>query len=335
MRWETTVGCDFVISARIGMILTNIAGGLFMKNREKVRAAIEALRLHQWIKNGFVLAAPAFAKQLTIPKQAVAAALAFTVFCLASSAVYLLNDLVDLRRDLLHPLKKNRPVASGRLPRGAALALAAGLAIAAFTIAGLTLPLAALAVLTAYVITNVLYTFLFKHVVILDVMFIALGFLLRVMMGACATTVLPSYWLLLCTVNVSLFLGFTKRRAELIALESNAQAHREVLEHYSHGFLDQMIAIVTGATLVCYILYTVDARTVETFGTRYLVATVPFVLYGGFRYLYLSYHKSGGGNPAKAILTDTPFLVNLFLWALACLAIIYWGAELESRMPWP
>ena len=292
------------------------------------------MRCHQWVKNGFILAAPVFAKQITVPDKAVATAVAVFVFCLGASAVYLLNDLVDLERDRLHPLKKSRPLASGRMTRREAWVLMVILALGSLVVSVLALPFSAVLVLVAYLVSSALYSLLFKHLVILDVMFIAVGFLLRVLMGSFATSVPPSHWLLLCTLNLSLFLGFTKRRAELVALEDAAQNHREVLEHYSLSFLDQMIAIVTGATLVCYILYTVDARTAEVFGTHYLVATVPFVLYGVFRYLYLSYHRSEGGSPTRAILTDRPFQVNLLLWGITCVIIIYWGPDLAARMPW-
>ena len=169
---------------------------------------------------------------------------------------------------------------------------------------------------------------LLKFVVILDVGFIALGFILRILAGAAATATEPSFWLLLCTLNVSLFLGFAKRRAEVITLGHEKEAHREVLAHYSEGFLDQMISIVTTATLVCYILYTMDANTVEYFGTRGLVLTIPFVMYGIFRYLYMTYHLQEGGSPTKAVLMDPMFLINNALWGAACVAIIYWGDEL-------
>ena len=304
------------------------------KRESKAWALIEAMRCHQWVKNGFVFAAPVFARRIFVPEGALATVLAFIAFCLGASAIYILNDLIDLRRDRMHPLKKSRPISSGRVSSQEAVCLALALAAGALTLSVLTLPLSACIILIAYLLANVLYTTVLKHLVILDVMFIAVGFLLRVLMGACAASAPPSHWLLLCTLNVSLFLGFTKRRAELVAMEERATDHREVLEHYSHAFLDQMIAIVTGATLVCYILYTVDARTVEVFHTRALVATVPFVLYGVFRYLYLSYHRSEGGSPTRAMLKDRPFQINMVCWGLTCLAIIYWGQEIATWSPW-
>ncbi len=299
-----------------------------------VQTIIEAMRIRQWIKNGFVFAAPLFARQIAVPDKALAVFAAFAAFCLASSAVYAMNDLIDLRRDRLHPVKRMRPLASGRLTISAAIGMALGLAAAALALSLLMLPLFATMVLIAYILSNLLYSLYLKHLVILDVMFLAVGFILRVLIGAAAAAVSPSHWLLLCTLTVSLFLGFTKRRAELIDLEGRAHSHREVLEHYSHDFLDQMVSISTGATLLCYILYTVDARTAEVFHTRGLIATVPFVLYGVFRYLYLSYHRNDGGNPAELILRDRPFLLNLALWGAACTVIIHYGPQMAAWLPW-
>lgn len=296
---------------------------------------IRLVRPQQWVKNAFVFAAPMFAGVITQPPEAVRSLVVFVSFCLASSAVYVLNDVVDLARDRAHPTKKLRPLPAGQAKRGPAVILALLLSLFSLGLALGIGPSAAGVIVAAYLIANILYSFYFKQVVILDVMFLALGFILRVLAGAAATAVPPSHWLLLCTLMVSLFLGFTKRRAELVGMNDAASNHREVLEHYSAGFLDQMIAIVTGATLVCYILYTVDERTVRIFGSYGLVATVPFVLYGLFRYLYLSYHREGGGSPTETILRDWPFLVNLILWGVTCLAVIYKGPIISKWLPWP
>ena len=304
------------------------------RNFSIIPLILEEMRCHQWIKNLFIFAAPVFAKQITDSTKAILAGEAFLSFCLGASSIYILNDLIDLKQDRLHPRKCRRPLASGRLSPGIGVGLTLVLGGGSLGLAFGALPLPAGIILLLYLVQNLLYSFYIKHMVILDVMFIALGFLLRVLMGAVATHVAPSYWLLLCTVNVSLFLGFTKRRAELEVLEQEAKNHRKVLEHYSHAFLDQMVAIVTGTTLVCYILYTVDERTEAVFGTRYLIATVPFVLYGIFRYLYLGYHVNEGGSPTRAILKDIPFLVNMFLWMLSCLVIIYFGSHLARLFPW-
>lgn len=161
--------------------------------------------------------------------------------------------------------------------------------------------------------------------VIIDVMLIASGFVFRVLAGSAAIRVPPSHWLVLCTILISVFLGFSKRRAELVLLKENATAHRRVLAHYNTTFLDQMISIVTSATLLCYILYTVDVRTVHVFGTRALLLTVPFVMYGIFRYLYLIYHQGDGGDPSRAVFTDTPLLIDLFFWIIACITVVYKG----------
>ncbi len=168
---------------------------------------------------------------------------------------------------------------------------------------------------------------------ILDVGFIALGFIFRILAGAIATSTEPSHWLLLCTFTVALFLGFAKRRAELINLGDGAAGFRSVLADYSEGFLDQMIAIVTTTTLICYILYTVDERTASIFGHRGLVVTVPFVMYGIFRYLYLTYHQRAGGSPTKTILMDPLLILNNLCWGAACVAVIYWGDRFADWIP--
>ncbi|HOJ32925.1 MAG TPA: decaprenyl-phosphate phosphoribosyltransferase [Candidatus Hydrogenedentes bacterium] len=302
--------------------------------RQTWRALIKALRIHQWIKNGFVFAAPVFAKEITQPHQLMATTYTFVAFCLASSATYLFNDILDLEEDKLHPEKRLRPLASGEIPIHTAVLAANGLAILSVVLSASLVSIETAGIIAVYLAINTLYSMFFKHIVILDVMFIAVGFLLRIFAGAAATEVPPSYWLLLCTMNISLFLGFAKRRFEVIALEDNAVNHRRVLEHYSIGFLDQMISIVTAATVVCYILYTVDERTVSVFHTRLLVATVPFVLYGMFRYLYLAYHRQGGGNPSRALLTDVPLLLTVALWVGSCLLIIYFGEHLAKGLPW-
>lgn len=294
------------------------------------RDIVGLIRAHQWIKNIFVFAAPLFSRELEQPGQLTLALLAFAAFCFTSSGVYILNDLVDLERDRAHPRKRLRPLAAARIPIPQAIGILALFLGAAFALAVITLPLSVSAVLLSYVVANIVYALYGKYLVILDVAFIALGFVLRIMAGALATDTEPSFWLLLCTVNISLFLGFAKRRAELLSLGDQAVTHREVLEHYSPGFLDQMISIVTTTTLVCYILYTIDDRTVEYFGTRSLIITVPFVMYGIFRYLYLTYHRSEGGSPTRLLLMDPLFLINNVLWVLACIGIIYWNLDISA-----
>jgi len=301
-----------------------------MRNHmQQIRYMIEGMRPHQWIKNLFVFAAPIFGKQLFVPSKFFAVCVTFAAFCLLSSAVYLLNDLTDLEEDRQHPSKRRRPLPSGRLRPGFAQGGAAVVGVVSLGALFLLAPWQAGMVAVVYLATNVLYSVFLKHVVILDVMFIAAGFIFRILAGSFATGVRPSYWLLLCTLNVSLFLGFVKRRAEITTLGDAAPNHRSVLAHYSPAFLDQMISIVTGATLVCYILYAVDPQT----ETRMLVATVPFVMYGLFRYLYLSYHLSQGGNPTKVVLLDKAFLLNVGLWGLACIIIMYYHETIRGWLP--
>jgi len=284
-------------------------------------ALLQSLRPAQWTKNLFVLAPLLFARRLSDPGAVGAALLAFACFCAAASAVYLFNDLRDRERDRAHPLKRHRPLASGRLAPGAAAAAALLLAAAAAAGAVRLGALFGLA-LGTYLAVNVLYTLALKRLVILDVMAIAAGFLLRVLAGAAAIAVAVSHWLLLCTGFLALFLGFSKRRHELL-LAPGAADGREVLAHYSPAFLDQMINVVTASTVVCYALYAVDAQTVAKFGSERLILTLPMVLFGIFRYLYLAYQVQDPRSPTEAILTDLPFLGNLLLWAAVAAAIVY------------
>jgi 4-hydroxybenzoate polyprenyltransferase len=297
-----------------------------------IGAALQLIRWPQWIKNSFVFAVPLFAKELSDPPQLLATCLAFASFCLVSSSVYILNDTVDLSRDRMHPEKRNRPLASGALTVSFALSLMLVLFVCALALAYYAAGFRLLLILVVYALANVLYSYVLKHVVILDVGFIAVGFVLRIMAGAVAVSAPPSAWLILCTINVSLFLGFAKRRAEVVSLGDDAHTHREVLAHYSVGFLDQMISVVTSSTLVCYILYTVDETTVAYFGNQGFVATVPFVMYGIFRYLYLTYHRDEGGSPTRAVLTDPMFLINNLLWGIACIVILYWGNDIAALL---
>jgi 4-hydroxybenzoate polyprenyltransferase len=203
--------------------------------------------------------------------------------------------------------------------------LAAAACVLAFTLS----PAAGYSI-ALYLVLNVFYTVVGKHIVILDVMLLAFFYVLRVLLGAFAVGVAPSNWLILCTLNVSLFLAIGKRRAELVALEMDAANHRRVLEHYSLAFIDQMIGIVTSATLVCYILYTLDSRTVAMFETDLLILTVPFVIYGLFRYLYLLFHRGQGDSPTTTILLDKAFILNGALWAASCVAVIYGHETIET-----
>ena len=285
-------------------------------------ALLEAMRPGQWTKNLFVFAGVIFARKLAEPAAVIESIAAFGLFCLLSSAVYLINDVVDAEKDRAHPTKRTRPIASHRLSVPAATAAAVGLA--AFSIGGsFALPPTFAALALIYLALNLAYSFRLKHIVILDVLCIAMFFVLRAAAGAAAIQVAISHWLLICTVLIALFIALSKRRHELVLLTDNASNHRASLGEYSPYLLDQMIAVVTASTLMAYILYTVDARTVSEFGSDRLAYTIPFVIFGIFRYLYLIHQKGEGGNPDRIIVSDRQFLVNIVLWAVAVGLTIY------------
>jgi 4-hydroxybenzoate polyprenyltransferase len=280
-----------------------------------------SLRPRQWVKNLFVFAGLIFSHRLFTPS-AWAALAAFAIFCALSGAIYLFNDVADREKDRLHPRKRDRPVASGLLPVPIAVAagvvlVAVGLA-AAFWLSG-RLGAAAL----AYVVLLTTYSAWLKHVVIVDVLAVSIGFVLRAVAGALAIDVEISGWLLICTVLIALFLALGKRRHEYLTLEGAAARHRPILAEYSAGLLDQMIAVVTASTVTAYALYTMSPETVAKFHTQLLPATLPFVLYGIFRYLYLLYRRQLGGNPSELVLNDRALLLNTIGWILAVLLIIY------------
>lgn len=285
-------------------------------------ALIQSLRPRQWIKNT-VLFAPLLFSQNLFHKPALAASLAaFGLFCLLSGGLYLLNDLKDLEGDRQHPLKKNRPLASGRLRPLPAVIFAVVL-IAASLLGGLAVSRDFFLAQAAYVVLQLLYTFDLKHRVILDVFSIGASFFIRVIAGGAAIRVELSPWLLICTILLSLFLALAKRRHELILLQDEAGGHRKILEEYSPYLLDQMISVVTAATLMSYILYTVSEETVRKFQTTRLIYSIPFVLYGIFRYLYLVHQKTEGGSPEEVLLTDRPLLATVLGWVLAVGLVLY------------
>jgi 4-hydroxybenzoate polyprenyltransferase len=280
-----------------------------------------SLRPRQWVKNLFVFAAVIFSQKLFTPA-VWQAAQAFLIFCALSGAMYLFNDVVDRDKDRLHPRKRERPVAAGLLsPRAAVVAgflfLAAALVAAALVSRGL------LMVATGYVVLLTAYSIGLKHIVIVDVIVVACGFVLRAVAGAVAVDVEISGWLLICTVQIALFLALGKRRHEYLTLEGEAARHRPILAEYSAALLDQMIAVVTASTVTAYALYTMSAETVAKFHTQWLPVTLPFVLYGIFRYLYLLYRKELGGNPSEVVLNDRPLLINAVCWIAAVLVILY------------
>lgn len=281
-----------------------------------------ALRPAQWIKNTVVFAGVIFALEYHDGHKLLLAGIAFLCFCLISSAVYLLNDVLDRSRDRAHPAKKDRPIAAGRISVNMALITAVILAAMSIGISLILFDVSFLWALLGYVALNVVYSVALKHVVILDVMSIAGGFVLRAVGGALAVVVPISSWLLICTTLLALFLGFGKRRHELMVLGEQANDHRGILTEYSQYFLDQMIGVVTASTVVAYCFYTLSSEVQQHLGTDKLVLTVPFVLYGIFRYLYLIHQRRVGGNPTHVLLTDKPLMFTVLLWLVAVLVIL-------------
>jgi 4-hydroxybenzoate polyprenyltransferase len=284
-------------------------------------AIVVSMRPRQWIKNLVVFAALVFAKKLFDPALLLRSGIAFLLFCATSGAVYILNDLFDAERDRRHPVKARRPIAARHLGTVPALT-AVALLLTGSIMAGFALSPPFGAVQLIYVVLNVGYSLWLKDLVIIDVMVIASGFVLRAVGGGLVIDVPISHWLVLCTILLSLFLAFCKRRQELESLEE-AHEHRAILKEYSVGFLDQMINVVTPSTLVAYILYVVSPEVEMKLGTRHLYLTVPFVLYGIFRYLYLVHRRGQGGNPARSLLTDRPLLITVALWGLTVVLLLY------------
>ena len=281
-----------------------------------------SMRPSHWVKNLFLFAALIFSGRLLRLDDFLTTVIGFVLFSLASSAIYLINDITDLEKDRLHPAKAKRPIASGELTVKTAGVVAAVLLLLSLPGSFFMSSMFGVAAFF-YVLINIAYSIFLKDIVILDVMSIAISFVLRVVAGAVLIGVPSSEWLILCTLLLSLFLGFSKRRHELVVLEGNADVHRAVLRHYSPNFLDQMTAIVTASTVMSYALYTISEETIRKFNTNELIYTVPFVLYGIFRYLYLVHKREEGGNPTRILLTDPPLVFNVLAWVLLYIFIIY------------
>jgi len=284
-------------------------------------ALLKTMRPRQWTKNGFVFFALIFDKQLFKPAAFTITLEGFFLFCLISSAVYLLNDIADVEADRQHPVKKNRPIASGKLPMR--MAWGATIILVLITIpAGYFLTPALALILALYFLTNVLYSRWLKHVPVLDVMIVSSGFVLRVAAGVALITVERfSPWLYVITTLFSLYIGFGKRRAEMTLLEQGAGTHRKVLDGYTLPLLDQYITIVSGTTIVTYALYTFTAPNLPPNHTMML--TIPFVVYGIFRYLQLIQTGHAAGAPDEVALKDRPLQITVLLWGLAVLAVFY------------
>ncbi|MGQ0646187.1 MAG: decaprenyl-phosphate phosphoribosyltransferase [Gemmatimonadaceae bacterium] len=279
------------------------------------------VRPQQWVKNFFVLTPLLFSGKALVPSAQWSGFLAFVVFCLLASAVYVINDVIDRDSDRAHPTKRRRPIASGEITVQAALLAAATLLVASIG-AAYSIGPRLLACAVAYLLLNLVYSMWLKHVVILDVFAISAFFVLRLLAGAAAVDVRPSVWLVLCGGLLALYLGFAKRRHELVLLGQGSAEHRAVLSQYSTAFLDQLSVVLLSVTIVSYIMYTLESETARLVGGEALSYSTVFVLYGVLRYLYLV-HRRLDGNPTETLLTDKGLLLAVTLWVIYCGAVIY------------
>ncbi len=283
-----------------------------------LRAMIKLLRPHQWLKNGFVFVGLLFGHAWQDAAKVQMVLLAALAFCFASSAIYVINDWYDRESDRLHPRKRLRPLAAGTVTPAAGLILAVLSVLLGIALARLAAP-RVLSIVTIYLLLNLAYSWQLKHVVILDVFVIAAGFMLRILAGTLGVGIPPSSWLLLTGLMVTLFLGFAKRRSELAVMERGGDAARKVLQNYSLPMLDLMIGVCTAGVVISYSLYTMSPETIAMHHTDKLIYTVPFVLYGLFRYLHLTFSSDAGEDPARDLLRDPHLLVTVFGWAAVTL----------------
>jgi len=298
----------------------------FMVSMKKVlfselKLILQLIRVKQWIKNFFLFAPLIFSHHLFETKFLFTTIKAFISFCLISSVVYIINDITDIEQDKKHPIKKDRPLPSGRISKSTAIIISFFFFIGMFFTAFDLNTKFKIAVLT-YFLINIFYSFKLKQIVLLDIFFIAFGFMIRIIAGGWVINVYISSWLILTTLFLSLFLAVTKRRSELAVIDNNSGT-RKVLSDYSINFADQMATIAAAGTVISYALYTVSERTKELFRTENLIFTTPFVVYGIFRYLYLVHKKNLGENPTYIVTSDVPMIINIFLWILTSIAIIY------------
>ena len=286
-----------------------------------LKALLQTMRPKQWIKNVFIFGALVFDNKLFDPAYFLRTLAAFVMFCLVSSTVYIINDLGDIKKDRLHPIKRNRPLASGRLKPPVAVGGVVGILVVLLPLA-FALDLSFGIIALAYLVNNLLYTFWLKNVVIIDVLSIAAGFVLRVGAGvAVIPTERFSPWIYVCMTLLALFLGFGKRRHELALLATDANNHRQVLEDYNLPFLDEMMGVVTASTVMAYATYTFSAEGLPS--NHSMMLTVPFVLYAIFRYLYLIHVRGEGGAPEEILLSDRPFLLDVTLWGILVVLLLY------------
>ncbi len=286
------------------------------------RLLLTSMRLHQWVKNLFVLAPLLFGQKLADLPAVGSALVALCVFCLLSSSLYIFNDWIDSDEDRAHPEKSKRPISSGDLSEPLALSFSAALAAVGLLVSW-SLGSFFTAIAGAYAVLVFAYCISFKRYIVLDCIVIASGFVLRVVGGAAAISVIPTHWLIVCTFLLALFLAFSKRRQELLALSGKAVGHRKVLGQYSVKYLEQVNVILIGAAIVSYALYTVAPETVSRFGTDALIYGTVFVIYGMLRYLALIDDPANGGNPSKMLLKDRPLQFAVAAWALYNAIIIY------------
>jgi len=280
---------------------------------------LKSMRPKQWTKNLLLFAGLIFDKKFTNPNLTLRAFLGFILFCLISGAIYIINDIKDIEEDKFHPIKKKRPIASGKISIPTALTFSITIIILSL-ISAYLLNVGFGNSALVYVILILLYSGFLKHIVILDIMIVSIGFVIRAIAGAQVIGIIFSPWLLICTMFLALFLALCKRRYELVVLSDNANIHRKVLEEYSPLFLDQMISIVTASTVISYALYTITR-----WEEKRLIYTIPFVLYGIFRYLYLVYKKGEGGSPEILLLKDKSLLLDILLWvAVSIFILIKW-----------
>jgi 4-hydroxybenzoate polyprenyltransferase len=285
-----------------------------------LKALVTLLRPNQWVKNLVIFGALIFSRDFTKIEQIQTSLFAFAIYCILSSVIYIFNDITDRELDRAHPGKRNRPIASGTVSIVQAAVLAAILAIAGIALS-VTLPRPFLYTVVAFLAFNFLYSSLLKKIVIIDVMAVAISFVIRATAGSAAIEVPNSSWLIACTFLLALFIGFGKRRHELITLKDEAVSHRVTLKKYSPYFLDQLIGVVTASTVVAYTFYTLSPEIKSKLGVDHLEFTIPFVIYGIFRYLYLIHQEERGGSPTTLLLSDLPILVNIVLWFLSVMAI--------------
>ena len=293
-----------------------------IKINTMLAAIIKSMRPKQWVKNLLVFAALIFSQNLFEPVKLLETLAGFVAFCFISGAVYIINDILDRENDRSHPKKRFRPIASGELKVGTA-AIVAGLIVAMGIGGGFALAARFGLLILGYFILQLAYSLYLKKIVVLDVMVVASGFAIRAISGTFLVRVRISPWLFVCAILLALFLALAKRRHELLFLEGGGISHRSVLGKYSETLLDQMIAVATSSTVIAYCLYTIAPETVQKFQTHNLILTVPFVLYGIYRYLYLVYRKEEGGAPEKVLFTDVPLIIDVVLWLLSVVGVLY------------